>query len=218
MTKSKFIYVIYIRTTPKKLWQALTTPERGWRLAPRLVRNTFWRALPPLSVPRGWAVVPLAPEDVPEELWCQPSSATAVTARDSGMYRYVVRSPSAPHTLFGLTKNRQLIGYFCLAFAPHVARIADLWLRSASADDWCLGCRTAAAVAARGKQICEVTAWASTAIGRVALRQAGFRLRERSALSVFGDSEILRGRELHVQMLDSDASFLSAGQGVAYLT
>jgi hypothetical protein len=198
--------------------QALTTPERNWRLAARLVRNTFWRALPPLSVPAGWAFVPLAPEEVPEGLWCQPSSAMAVTARDSGLYGYFVRSPSARHTLFGLTKNGQLLGYFCLAFAPHVARIADLWLRSTSADDWCSGFRTAVVAAARGKDICEVSAWASTRIGGVALRRAGFRLRERSALSVFGDTEILRGRELHVQMLDSDASSLSADQPVSYLT
>ena len=27
MTGSKFVYVIYIRTTPEKLWSALTTPE-----------------------------------------------------------------------------------------------------------------------------------------------------------------------------------------------
>jgi hypothetical protein len=202
----------------RPLRQALTTPQRSWRLAARLVRNTFWRALPPLSVPSGWAVVPLAPEDVPEELWCQPSRAMAVTARDSGLYDYFVRSPSARHTLFGLTKHGQLLGYFCVAFAPHVARIADLWLRSASVDDWCAGFRTAAAAAARAKHVCEVSAWASTAIGAAALRGAGFRLRERSALSVFGNTEVLRGRELHVQMLDSDASFLSADQGVAYLT
>jgi uncharacterized protein YndB with AHSA1/START domain len=27
MAKSQFVYVTYIRTTPEKLWQALTTPE-----------------------------------------------------------------------------------------------------------------------------------------------------------------------------------------------
>jgi uncharacterized protein YndB with AHSA1/START domain len=27
MAKSQFVYVTYIRTTPKKLWRALTTPE-----------------------------------------------------------------------------------------------------------------------------------------------------------------------------------------------
>ena len=27
MTESKFVYATYIRTTPEKLWQALTQPE-----------------------------------------------------------------------------------------------------------------------------------------------------------------------------------------------
>ena len=27
MNKTRFVYVTYIRTTPEKLWQALTTPE-----------------------------------------------------------------------------------------------------------------------------------------------------------------------------------------------
>jgi hypothetical protein len=202
----------------RPLRQAWTTPERNWRLAARLVRNSFWRVLPPLTIPRGWSFLPLAPEDVPPALWCQPNSAMAVTARDSGLYQYFVRAPSARHSLHGLEKRGQLVGYFCLAFAPHVARIADLWVRSTSVDDWCAGFRTATAAAARGKDICEISAWASTPIGRDALRGAGFRLRERCMLSGFGDADVLSGRELHVQMLDSDASFLSADGAVSYLT
>ena len=49
---------------------------------------------------------------------------------------------------------------------------------------------------------------------RRAWSRAGFRLRERSAVSVFGDAKILDGRELHVQMLDCDAEFLSGGRSV----
>jgi hypothetical protein len=201
----------------RPLRQLLTTPERNWRLAPRLVRNSFWRVLPPLNVPDGWSALPLAPGNVPPALWCQPSSGMAVTARDSGFYEYFVRSPSARHLLCGLEKKGQLVGYFCLAFAPHVARIADLWVRSTSVNDWRAGFMTAAAIAARQQDICELSAWASTRIGCAALRGAGFRLRERSTLSVFGDADVLNGRELHVQMLDSDASFLAAG-AVSYLT
>jgi hypothetical protein len=36
-------------------------------------------------------------------------------------------------------------------------------------------------------------------------------------VSLFGDGGILEGRNLHVQMLDCDASFLS-GEAVSYLT
>ena len=201
----------------RPLGQALTTTDRNWRLPGRLARNAFWRLSPPLSLPCGWSASALAPEDVPPGLWPQPSPATAVTARDAGVYRYLVDSPSARHALFGLEKRGELVGYFCLTFAPHVARIADLWLPSTNVEDWCGGFRTAAVLAARERGVYEVSAWASTALGNEALSRAGFRLRERSALSVFGDATVLGGRQLHVQMLDSDAGFLS-GEAVSYLT
>jgi hypothetical protein len=201
----------------RPLGQALTSAERSWRRPARLLRNTLWRLSPPLSLPRGWSASPLAPEEVPESLWPQPSPATAVIARDTGFYRYLVDSPCARHVLFGLERGRELVGYFCLAFAPHVARIADLWLPSTEVDDWCNGFRTAAFLAARDKDVYEVSAWASTHLAKEGLAGAGFRLRERSAVSLLGDATILEGRELHVQMLDCDASFLS-GETVSYLT
>jgi len=182
-----------------------------------LLRNTFWRLSTPLSLPRGWSVRPLAPEEVPQGLWPQPSPATAVTARDTGFYRYFVDSPSTRHLLFGLEKSRELVGYFCLAFAPHVARIADLWLPSTKVEDWCAGFRSAAVLAARVRDVHEVSAWASTALGKEALRRAGFRLRDRAAVSLFDDRKILEGRTLHAQMLDCDASFFSGEVG-SYLT
>ena len=201
----------------RPLTQALTTPEKNWRLPARLLRNTFWRLLPPLSFPRGWSAMPLAPDAVPERLWPRPSDDTAVTARDADFYRYVVASPCARHALFGLEKNGELAGYFCLAFAPRVARVADLWLPFTSADDWRAGFRCAAAVAASEPDVCEVSAWASTDLGKGALAGAGFRLRDRASVSISGERSVLGGRALHVQMLDCDASFLSDAE-VSYLT
>ena len=190
----------------RPLAQALTTVERNWKLPARLLRNTFWCLSHPLSLPRGWSATPLAPEEVPEGLWPRPTPNTAVTARGPGFYRYFADSPFAQHVLFGLQKHREPAGYFCLAFAPHAARIADLWLPSTNVEDWCAGFRTAAVVAASQKGVYEVSAWASTALGREGLSRAGFLLRRRSAVSLFGDARMLEGRELHLQMLDSDAS------------
>jgi hypothetical protein len=201
----------------RPLGQVLTTSERNWRLPARLLRNAFWRLSPPLALPRGWSALRLVPEEVPDSLWPQPSPATAVTARDTGFYRYLLDSPSARHALFGLEKRGELVGYFCLAFAPHVARIADLWLPSTQVEDWCAGFRTAAVLAAREKGVYEVSAWASTALGKEGLSRAGFRLRDRSSVSVFGDARILDGLKLHLQMLDSDAGFVS-GEAASYLT
>ena len=201
----------------RPLRQALTMAERNWKLPARFLRNIFWRLSHPLYLPRGWSARPLAPEEVPDGLWPQPSPGTAVTARDTGFYRYFLDSPSAPHVLFGLQKGRELAGYFSLAFPPHSARIADLWLPSTNLEDWCAGFRTAAVLAAGEKGVNEVSAWASTALGKEGLSRAGFLLRGRSAVSLFGDAKMLEGRELHLQMLDSDASFLSE-EDVYYLT
>jgi hypothetical protein len=181
------------------------------------MRNSVWRLSPPLSLPRGWSAPPLTPGEVPEWLWPQASPATAVTVRDAGFYRYVVDSPSTRHVLFGLERGRELIGYFCVAFGPHVARIADLWLPSTEVEDWSDGFRTAAVVAARERQVYEVSAWASTALAREGLVRAGFRARDCSPVSFFGDAGILAGLTLQVQMIDSDAGFLS-GDAVSYLT
>src|SRR6266480_89349 len=57
----------------------------------------------------------------------------------------------------------------------------------------------------------------SLALGKEGLSRAGFLLRGRSAVSLFGDAKILEGRQLHLQMLDSDASFLSE-KAVSYLS
>ena len=201
----------------RPLRQALATRPRTWRLPARWLRNTVWRLSSSRSLPRGWSARPLAPEEAAPQLWPQPSPGTAVTARDAAFYRYFVDSPSTRHVLFGLEKDGERVGYFCLAFAPHVARIADLWMPSTLVEDWCAGFRTAAVVAARERDVHEVSAWASMALGKEALQRAGFRPRDGAAVSVFGDRRILGGRTLHAQMLDCDASFFS-GEAGSYLT
>jgi len=197
--------------------QALTASDRNWKFPARVARNAWWRWSTPLRAPSGWSASPLDPRHVPDWLWPRPSDTTVVGARDGDFYRYVTNAPSTPHRLFGLKTRGKLVGYFCVAFGRHVARIADLWLPSAAADDWGAAFQTAAVVAARPTSVHEVTAWASTRLGRDALAHAGFRQRDSTLLSVRGDMSVLAGRTLHVQMLDSDASFLSSGTS-SYLT
>ncbi len=44
MAKSRFVYVTYIRTTPKKLWRALTTPEFVRQYWGGMSFKTDWKA------------------------------------------------------------------------------------------------------------------------------------------------------------------------------
>lgn len=55
MKTSKFIYVIFIRTTPEKLWQALTDPKFVRQYFYGAVHESDWKAGSPwrLKVPDG---------------------------------------------------------------------------------------------------------------------------------------------------------------------
>jgi hypothetical protein len=196
---------------------AATTGGKGWRVAARLLRNSAWTLREPLSMPRGWSAAPIDPLDVPDALWPRSSPALATAARDAAGYRYYAGATGTPHALWSVRRRGEMVGYFCLARALRIARIADVWLASTSVDDWTAAYRTAAAAAARARQVCEVSAWASTALGKTALARAGFRPRDRAPLSVLAAPGTLGGRELHLQMLDCDASVLAAQPGV-YLT
>jgi uncharacterized protein YndB with AHSA1/START domain len=43
MARSQFVYVTYIRTTPKKLWQALTTPRFNRQFFYGTVQESKWK-------------------------------------------------------------------------------------------------------------------------------------------------------------------------------
>ena len=197
--------------------QVRSATTRTWRLAGRYLRNSAWRWSAPIDAPEGWSAAIVEPDDLDPSVWPAPSDGTAVASRDAAFYRYVLASPLTRHTLHAVRRRGELVGYFCLAYATHVVRIADLWVRTADAGDWCAAIRTACQTAAQSKDAYEITAWSSTALGKTALGRAGFRLRDCLPLSLSGDAAPLRGRELHVQMVDADASFVAADE-LRYLT
>jgi hypothetical protein len=200
----------------RPLAQVRSTKEHSWRVAGRLARNSAWRWAKPTSAPAGWSASPISPDSIDESVWPAPRDQIAVTVRDARFYRYVLESPVTRHTLFGVRRHGELAGYFCLASARHVARIADIWVNTTSADDWCAAICVAYEAAAQASDVHEVNGWSSTELVRQAFLSAGFRLSDRLPLSVFGDAAPLAGRDLHIQMLDSDASFVAADE-VCYL-
>jgi len=201
----------------RPLGQAVTAAERNWKFPGRVARNAMWRLWTPAACPRGWSATRMMPEALPDYLWPRSTRATAVIARDAEMLRYFVDCPTTRHVLFGLARGGELVGYCCVAFTGHVARIADLWLWSTRLDDWTDACRAAASAAAADRSVYEVSAWASTRLGREAWMRAGFRERDRLPLTLSGDAGPLQDCELHMQMIDCDASFL-ADDGASYLT
>jgi len=201
----------------RPLAQVRTTGEHGWRLAGRLARNSAWRWSMPTTAPAGWSAALISPDEIDASVWPAPRDGVAVAIRDARFYRYVLASPVTRHELFGVRRHGELVGYFCLAYARHVARIADIWVSTADSDDWRSAICAAYETTARSADVHEVSAWSSTALPGGAFARAGFRLRDRLPLSLFGNAAPLAGCSLHMQMLDCDASFVAADE-VCYLT
>jgi hypothetical protein len=201
----------------RPLAQARAAADRSWRAAARIVRNSAWRWSLPVAPPPGWDAIPAQPDGIDASIWPSASTALAVARRNAAFYSYVLASPRTRYSLFRLTRHGEPAGYFCISHARHVARIADIWVASSDSADWCAGVRTACAAAARSDEVHEVSGWASTAIAKAAFARAGFRRRDQTPLTLFGNAGVLAGRELHIQMLDCDASFVAADD-VCYLT
>lgn len=72
MTKSRFLYVVYIRTTPERLWDALTKPEftrqywSGTTQASEWAVGSSWTAFTPDG--RAWDVGEILEVDKPRRL------------------------------------------------------------------------------------------------------------------------------------------------------
>ena len=165
----------------------------------------------------GWSARAVTPDEIDDSVWPAAPDTMGVAVRDAAFYRYLLASPVTRHALYVLRRNARPAGFFCVAYARHVARIAHLWVASSAPDDWCAAFRAAVSVAAQTKETYEVTAWTSTAFGREAMARAGLRPRDRWPLSALGDVSSVGRRDLHVQMLDCDASFLRADE-VCYVT
>ena len=115
--------------------------------------------------------------EVPEALWPQPSPATAVTARDAGFYRYLVDSPSCPARAVrpgeARRAGRVLLSRVRAARGTHRGPLAAIH------ESRGLVRRLPDGGGGGGseKSVYEVSAWASTALGKEGLVRAGFRLR-----------------------------------------
>jgi uncharacterized protein YndB with AHSA1/START domain len=75
---SRFVYVIYIRTTPEKLWQALTDPQMMRKYWFGFVQETDWKAGSPWKLVAGDGTV----TDMGEILEADPPRRLAIRWRN----------------------------------------------------------------------------------------------------------------------------------------
>jgi hypothetical protein len=118
---------VYFSSRPlKPVAAALHEPTMGWKMPGRAVKNAFYSVLPIAKLALGVGFEPVEPDVVPPELWPQPTSDFAITARSPELLRHFANCPVLRQPMyFVLTRNTKPIAYFFLVLAGAQVRLAD---------------------------------------------------------------------------------------------
>lgn len=188
--------------------------QGGWlRGAARFGRNAVWSFQRRPAAPVEWSAGQMSKpsselDDFLRDI--QPGSYSS-GHRSGAILQFIMSCPLAPARLFVIRHRSVLRGYFLLNRVAGQCRIIDLQMDSASPDDWRLAYRLALETAGGERETCEVVTFASIpSIGSV-LREEGFHRRDERAVMLFDPAGTLSAAApVHLQMVDSDAFFLSS--------
>jgi hypothetical protein len=209
--------VRYFAKPLRPLAQILSHQARNWKLPVRLLRNVYWRYLPPIRTQIGWSAIPLSPEEIPAAriLWPVPNGRLLVFERTAALFRYLSACRIASSEFYGVTNHGAPAGYFCLVFVPGQARIVDTWVDSPSWNDWAHVYQLATVQALQHEDVCEIVTASAIDLGQRALLACGFRQRGQNRLMLYDPQRQLEPDALfHFQMLDSDTAFLHPGHPI----
>jgi hypothetical protein len=188
-------------------------PSR-WKLLPRMARSLFWSLAAPRSDTAGWQVRRIGLEELEQTCPPLPSriNGEAVFERSPALLRHVLECPIVPIELYGLEKGGRINGYFLLSYAPGQVRIADMWLASREAADWRTLIHAAVNLARSRRGFAELVVWSSDpSLSRI-LDNCGFHERLSLPVSMRASPNMAIPRDImRIQMLDSDAFYLSVG-------
>ncbi len=118
--------VCFLSRPLKPIAAALRESPMGWKTFARLVKNPLYSVLPIAKLPPGVDFEQVLPTDLSSELWPQPSSEFAVTARTAELLRHFASCPVLQRPMyFVVRRNDKPIAYFFLVLAGTQVRLAD---------------------------------------------------------------------------------------------
>jgi hypothetical protein len=186
------------------------SPTTG-RVVPRLARSAVWSLTAPAADLNGWEVQRLGLEQLQRlaPLFPLPRDDVAVLERSEDLLRYALTCPIVPIHLYSVEREHRVRGYFLLAVTAGQVRLADCWMSSDSAEDWCALVRCAVHQAIKYDTAAEVVIWSSDALFSRCLEDCGFHARvQHPILLTLKGKRPLATACLRVQMLDADAPYL----------
>jgi hypothetical protein len=186
-------------------------PQFDYKAPLRLARNVVWSLTRLPRAPRRWTAEGIDgfEDGMLPDFSRRVGSCFTAPARGAALLNYMLRCPGARLSAYLVKEAGATRGFFVLAHVGGQTRIADLLLDSTEAGDWTAGYALALGEAARNPRTCEVTAAASTPLGKAALLDAGFRSRGYEPVWI-GDPEhaLPEAAPLHISMLEWDGAYL----------
>lgn len=189
--------------------QALTH-RRNWKLPVRFLRNAVW-TMKGASVPSGWVAEPALPGEWTGAVLPTAARDIAVASRSNALFEYLLKSPTARYQLWQVRQGGEPRGYFFLSFVPGQARIADAWIVSESqnAQAWRALYALAIDAALRDGSASEITTGTTLTEACEGAMACGFRSYGEWPVMLYDPKgQLACAREIHLQMMDNDSSFL----------
>jgi hypothetical protein len=118
---------VYFLSRPlNALSTALHESPLDWKTPARIARNAIYASSMGVKLPQGVSFEPVAPNDIPPELWPKPQSDFAITARTAELLQHFTACPVLQHPMFFLvTRSGRAVAYFYLVLAGSQVRLAD---------------------------------------------------------------------------------------------
>lgn len=204
----------YVRTLrPLKLLSDASRPN--WRLLPRMARSAIWCMAAPRPDCNQWQSRRVSADQLKAcaSVFSKSRGAVIAFERSAGELAYMLSCPIVPMELFVLEEGGNPRGYFILAFAACQARLVGSWVDSDAPADWRVLIQCAVHRAMQRKAIAELVTWGSDPTLSACLEECGFHPRSTVPVVIRSSKAVdLSGSTLRVQMLDSDAAYLT-GEG-----
>jgi hypothetical protein len=184
----------------RPLRQALSHQHKNWKLAARLARNLLWSKSPASPPPFGWKTVPITPAEIP------------ANPRNPEFFTYLLRCPSTRFSLHGIANENGIQGHFVMGVVRGQARLAGVWPREPSQQNWRIAYTLAQQTALELSGALEIVARGSEGPSAAAAKESGLRVVDTSPVfSLNKKSNFTFPADFQFQFSDDDEAFLDTG-------
>lgn len=121
---------------------------------------------------------------------------------------YLLKCPHLEMQAFLLRRQGQLLGYFIIGRAEWEARLLDLVVDSADANDWNLACATVTRTAQLDPEVCRIRTLATVPILGQALLQNGYWCQCEEPIAFYDPTGTLDGAfPVNLQLFETDSGY-----------